>query len=123
RTSPVKRGKWVLENLLGAPPSPPPSGVEALKEAKGSGPSGTLRERMERHKSEPGCAACHRRMDPLGFGLENFDAVGNWRTHDGGGPLDPSRKLAGGWGFYGEGGERCVDFRWGGAVCRYVAQV
>jgi hypothetical protein len=108
RTSPVKRGKWVLENILGAPPSPPPSGVEALKEGKGAGPSGTLRERMERHRAEPACASCHRRMDPLGFGLENFDAVGGWRTHDGGIPVDPSGKLPGGKEFRGPEGLRAV---------------
>ncbi len=81
RTSPVKRGKWILENILGSPPSPPPSGVEALKEGKGHGHAGTLRQRMERHRTDPACASCHRRMDPLGFGLENFDAIGGWRTH------------------------------------------
>jgi hypothetical protein len=96
RTSPVKRGKWILENILGAPPSPPPSGVEALKEAKVAGPPGTLRQRMERHQTESGCASCHRKMDPLGLGLENFDAIGSWRTHDGGSPIDPSGKLPGG---------------------------
>jgi hypothetical protein len=96
RTSPVKRGKWILENLLGAPPPPPPSGVEALKEDQGLIVPGTLRQRMERHRTEPGCASCHRRMDPLGFGLENFDAVGGWRTHEEGRRIDPSGKLQGG---------------------------
>jgi hypothetical protein len=108
RTSPVKRGKWILENILGAPPSPPPSGVEALNEGQAAGPSGTVRERMERHRAEPGCASCHRRMDPLGFGLENFDAVGGWRTHDGGRPVDPSGKLPGGKEFRGPAGLRAV---------------
>ena len=79
RTSPVKRGKWILENILGAPPSPPPSGVEALKEGKDHAHAGTLRQRMEQHRTDPACASCHRRMDPLGFGLENFDAIGGWR--------------------------------------------
>ena len=101
RTSPVKRGKWILENLLGTPPSPPPSGVEALKENASVGASGTLRERMERHRTDPSCASCHRRMDPLGFGLENFDVVGGWRTHDGERPIDPSGKLPGGSEFQG----------------------
>jgi hypothetical protein len=101
RTSPVKRGKWILENILGTPPSPPPSGVEALKEGAGSGSSGTLRERMERHRTDPACASCHRRMDPLGFGLENFDAIGGWRAHDGTQPIDPSGKLPGGSEFRG----------------------
>jgi hypothetical protein len=101
RTSPVKRGKWILENLLGTPPSPPPSGVEALKENTSVGSSGTLRERMERHRTDPSCASCHRRMDPLGFGLENFDVVGGWRTHDGEHPIDPSGRLPGGDAFQG----------------------
>jgi hypothetical protein len=108
RTSPVKRGRWILENILGAPPSPPPSGVEALQEGKGAGPSGTLRDRMERHRTEPGCASCHRRMDPLGFSLENFDAIGGWRTDDGGGPVDPSGKLPGGKEIRGPSGLRAV---------------
>ncbi len=103
RTSPVKRGKWILENILGAPPSPPPSGVEALKESAATGSSGTLRQRMERHRSDPACASCHRRMDPLGFGLENFDAVGGWRTRDGEQSIDSSGELPGGRAFEGPG--------------------
>ncbi len=96
RTSPVKRGKWIMENILGTPPSPPPSGVEALQEGPGPKSAGTLRDRLERHRRDPSCASCHRRMDPLGFGLENFDAVGAWRTHDGSQPIDSSGKLPGG---------------------------
>ncbi|HKI17120.1 MAG TPA: DUF1592 domain-containing protein [Isosphaeraceae bacterium] len=101
RTSPVKRGKWILENILGAPPSPPPSGVEALKETPGHKTAGTLRERLERHRRDPSCASCHRPMDPLGFGFENFDAVGSWRTHDGGQTIDASGNLPGGQTFAG----------------------
>ncbi len=101
RTSPVKRGKWILENILGTAPAPPPSGVEALKDAAGSGSPGTLRARMERHRTDRACASCHQRMDPLGFGLENFDAIGTWRTHDGGQSVDPSGKLPGGTEFRG----------------------
>ncbi len=101
RTSPVKRGKWILENILGTPPSPPPSGVEALKEGKEHGHSGTLRQRMERHRTDPACAACHRRMDPLGFGLENFDAIGGWRTTDEKQLIDSSGRLPGGVSFHG----------------------
>jgi hypothetical protein len=101
RTSPVKRGKWILENLLGAPPSPPPSGVEALKESREISSPETLRQRMERHRTDPACASCHRRMDPLGFALENFDAVGGWRTLDEDQLIDPSGKLPGGRGFRG----------------------
>jgi hypothetical protein len=101
RTSPVKRGKWILENILGAPPAPPPSGVEALKEGKGLAHAGTLRERMEQHRTNPDCASCHRRMDPLGFGLENFDAIGAWREREGGQPIDSSGRLPGGLNFHG----------------------
>jgi hypothetical protein len=93
RTSPVKRGKWVLENLLGAPPPPPPPGADNLK--GGGTLAGTLRQRLERHRADPNCASCHGRLDPLGFGLENFDAVGAWRTHDGGDSVDASGILAG----------------------------
>ncbi len=101
RTSPVKRGRWILENILGAPPSPPPSGVEALKEGRGEIEDGTLRHQLERHRSDPSCASCHRRMDPLGFSLENFDAVGAWRMRDGEHPIDPSGILPGGQAFRG----------------------
>jgi mono/diheme cytochrome c family protein len=94
RTSPVKRGKWILENILNAPPPPPPPNVPELKETKLL--SGTLRQRMEQHRANPSCAACHARMDPLGFCLENYDAVGAWRTTDGGLPIDPSGTLPGG---------------------------
>ena len=73
RTSPVLRGKWILENLLNAPPPDPPAGVPRLDEAK-VGADASLREQLEAHRSNPTCAACHQRMDPLGFGLENFDA-------------------------------------------------
>jgi hypothetical protein len=76
------RGKWLLENLLGAPPPPPPPNVPALKENGEGGKPTTVRERMEQHRSNPVCASCHARMDPLGFALENFDAIGQWRTED-----------------------------------------
>src|SRR5262249_52888322 len=83
RTSPVKRGKWILENILGTPPTPPPPNAGELKEEPGVELKGTLRQRMEQHRANPDCATCHQRMDPLGFGLENFDAIGRWRTKDG----------------------------------------
>ena len=101
RTSPVKRGKWILENILGSPPSPPPSGVEALKEETQRGDSGTIRQQMERHRTDPACASCHRRMDPLGFGLENFNAIGGWRGNEGGKPIDSSGELPGPRVFHG----------------------
>ena len=90
------RGKWILENLLGTPPPPPPPHVPALEEtAEGEAPK-TMRERMEEHRANPACASCHKLMDPIGFALENFDAVGAWRTRDGGGPIDASGQLADG---------------------------
>jgi len=82
RTSPVKRGKWVLENLLGTPPPDPPPNVPSLKEEGTSIAHLTMRQRMEQHRANPACASCHRLMDPLGFALENFDAVGRFRQHD-----------------------------------------
>jgi hypothetical protein len=97
RTSPVVRGKWILDNLMGAPPPPPPVNVPPLKENEGPGTKvQTLRERLEEHRGNPTCAACHKLMDPIGFALENFDAVGAYRTRDGGtlGPvIDASGQL------------------------------
>ena len=98
RTSPVKRGKYVLENLLGTPPPPPPPDVPELKETK---LTGTLRQRMEAHRENPACASCHARMDPIGFGLENFDGTGAWRVKDGGFAIDPSGQLVSGESFQG----------------------
>ena len=103
RTSPVVRGKWLLENLLGAPPPPPPPNVPALKENGEGGKATTVRERMEQHRSNPVCASCHARMDPLGFALENFDAIGQWRTEDAEAhsPIDASGVLPDGTKFNG----------------------
>ena len=92
RTSPVQRGKWILTNLLGIPPTPPPPNVPALKE-NADGKKLSLRERMEQHRADPVCAGCHKVMDPIGFALENFDATGQWRTMDDGAPIDPSGVL------------------------------
>jgi len=94
RTSVVLRGKWVLETLLGAPPPPPPPNVPLLEEQDLSAPT-SLRERMEQHRTSPVCAACHRRMDPLGFALEHFDAIGRWRDTDGGAEINSAIELAG----------------------------
>jgi hypothetical protein len=96
RTSPVKRGKWVLENILGTPPPPPPPNVEELKNDEKSVLSGSLRQRMEQHRADPSCASCHKSMDPLGFGFENFDAIGAWRTKDGSFDIDPAGILPSG---------------------------
>ena len=92
RTSPVLRGKWILDNLLNAPPPEPPADVPNLDETT-IGTSASMREQLQAHRANPTCASCHRRMDPLGFGLENFDAVGAWRTTDGKFPIDASGKL------------------------------
>jgi hypothetical protein len=79
RGPPVLRGRWLLENILGAPPPPPPADVPALAENDEGGQPLSVRERMEAHRKNPVCASCHARMDPLGFALENFDAIGKWR--------------------------------------------
>jgi hypothetical protein len=102
RTSPTMRGKWVLENIMGTPPPPPPPDVPSLKEDAGKGGKVlTMRERMEQHRANPSCAVCHARMDPLGFALENFDAMGRWRANEGKGPVDASGVLPDGTKFQG----------------------
>lgn len=90
RTSPVKRGKWILDNVLGTPPPPAPAGVPELDKAE---LVGTLRQQIEQHRANPACASCHKQMDPLGLALENYDAVGRWRTSDRGNPIDASGEL------------------------------
>jgi mono/diheme cytochrome c family protein len=91
RTSPVVRGKWVLENLLSAAPPPPPANIPALKiEGAEPGRTLTMRDAMTAHRANPACAVCHVRMDPIGFAMENFDAVGRWRDHDNGSAIDAS---------------------------------
>jgi cytochrome c553 len=94
RTSPVLRGKWIMENLLGTPPPPPPANVPELNEAE-VGNTGTLRTQLEKHRANATCAVCHNKMDALGFGLENFDPVGKWRTMDGKFPVDSAGALPG----------------------------
>jgi mono/diheme cytochrome c family protein len=96
RTSPVLRGKYILENLLGSPPPAPPKDVPALEETKDQGRLLSVRERLEQHRKNPNCASCHAVMDPLGFALENFDAVGRWRVKDAAGPIDARGQLADG---------------------------
>jgi hypothetical protein len=100
RTSVVLRGKWVLENLLNAPPPPPPAVVPDIEDAK-VGAEATLRQRMEAHRENAVCASCHAKMDPIGFGLENFDAVGGWREKDGKLPINASGVLPDGRSFNG----------------------
>jgi cytochrome c551/c552 len=93
RTSPVQRGKWVMEVLLGTPPPAPPPNVPALKETADIGKPVPVRERLEEHRRNPACAGCHQLMDPIGFALENFDAVGAWRTNDSGFRVDAAGKM------------------------------
>src|SRR4030095_3042625 len=109
RTAPTIRGKWVLEQLLGTPPPPPPPNVPSLKD-DGTAQKLTMRQRMEQHRANPTCAACHRMMDPLGFALENFDGLGGWRNSvaPGSGPIDSSGALPDGTKFNGPAGLREV---------------
>ncbi len=103
RTAPTIRGKWILENILSSPPPPPPPDVPGLQERDDAGAVLSMRERMERHRANPVCASCHKVMDPLGFALENYDAIGTWRTVDGasGAPIDASGTLPDGTRFVG----------------------
>ena len=107
RTSPVLRGKWILENLLSSPPPPPPANVPALDETTDDGQPRSMREAMEQHRVNPACATCHMLMDPLGFALENFDAVGRWRTlSESRTPIDATGQLPSGERFEGPAGLR-----------------
>ena len=97
RTSPVLRGKWILENILGTPPPPPPPGrARPAGERRRARKPKSVRARLEMHRTTPTCASCHRVMDPLGFALENFDGIGEWRVKEAGGTIDPSGQLADG---------------------------
>ncbi len=105
RTSPVLRGRWLLDNILGSPPPPPPPDVPSLKEGSSERPQ-SIRAQMEAHRKNPSCAVCHVRMDPLGFSLENFDALGKWRTSVDAVPVDASAALPDGTKFDGVTGLR-----------------
>jgi hypothetical protein len=105
RTSPTLRGKWVLENLLAAPPPAPPPNVSSLADAE-SADTLSVRERMEAHRRNPVCASCHAQMDPFGLALENFNGIGRWRTRDGHAPIDASTSLPDGSAFDGPAGLR-----------------
>ena len=107
RTSPVIRGKWVLDTLLGAAPPPPPPGIPALVETD-LGTAASMRQRLEQHRANPSCAACHNAMDPIGFGLENYDAAGAYRTKDGNFDVDSSGTLPDGRSFTGAKGLKQV---------------
>ena len=93
RTSPVKRGKWILENILGTPPPPPLPGVDNLKDESSGAHAASLRERMAKHRTDPKCAVCHEHMDALGFALENYDPIGRWREDEGGFAIEASSRL------------------------------
>src|SRR5579871_1384519 len=111
RTSPVLRGKWLLEMILGTPPPPPPPDVPPLKEKNEIDHPLSVRERLEQHRQNPACASCHVRMDPLGFALENFDGIGKWRTAEDGVPVDASAALPDGAKFEGIAGLRGLLLR------------
>lgn len=101
RTSPVKRGRWVLEQILGSPPPPPPPDVPELEEEHDAITGTTLRERLEQHRDDPACANCHAKMDPIGFAMENYNAIGKYRTKDGEQDIDTAGKLPDGTPFEG----------------------
>jgi hypothetical protein len=129
RTSPVLRGKWILENILGTPPPEPPPNVPALKEnIKPTDRSAeaveflSVRERMEQHRTNATCVSCHKMMDPIGFALENFDAIGQWRTHDGRRPIDASGELVDGTKIDGPGNLRQALLRYSDQFVRTVAE-
>jgi hypothetical protein len=112
RTSPVLRGKWILENIVGTPPPPPPANVPVLQETDASGRVLSMRERMVQHRSRPECASCHRLMDPAGLSMENFDAIGRWRTRtESGSEVDASGGLPDGSEFTGASGLRSALLR------------
>jgi hypothetical protein len=94
RTSPVKRGKWILEQILGTPPPPPPPAVPELSEKAEAVQAASLRQRLEQHRADPNCSSCHNIMDPIGFAFENFDGIGAWREKDGSFAIDPAGVLA-----------------------------
>lgn len=121
RTSPVKRGKWVLEVLLDEPPPPPLPGMDTLPEVHDGDEPASLRERLERHRADVACAQCHQRMDPLGYGLERFDAVGLWRETEDGLPIDSTGRMPGGPPFDGLQGLQGYLRRRGPAVVRALA--
>lgn len=122
RTSPVLRGKWVLDHLLADPPPPPPPDAGSLPDASGELTHKTLRERLELHRADPTCASCHKRMDPIGLAMENFDAVGRWRDMEGDQPIDASGELPDGRKLNGPASLRDVLLADFGRVRRSLAE-
>ena len=123
-SKPIKRGVWILENLLGDPPPPPPPNAGEVEPNKKGEPALSLRERMKHHRQNPACASCHKKIDPLGFSLENFDAVGAWRTHerDIDQPIDASGKLPNGAAFSGPDEFKKILLREKDAFCRCLTE-
>jgi hypothetical protein len=122
RTSPVLRGRWVLDTLLGAPPPPPPPDIPKLPEDDAVTAGLTLRQRLEKHRTDPACASCHARMDPIGFGLENFDPIGRWRTDIAGHPVDAAGQLTTGESFSGPAQLKTILLRKKDAFTRNLTQ-
>jgi hypothetical protein len=116
----VKRGAWVLHQLLCTPPPPPPPGVEGLKPE--ATPTGTVRDRMEAHRTQPVCKSCHAMMDPIGFALENFDGIGKWRTEESGFKIDASGKLPGSGATFTGGAEMSTALSEDSRVGRCIAE-
>ncbi len=122
RTSPVLRGKWILEKILGIPPPPPPPDVEELSEEKQAIEAASLRERLEKHREDPNCGVCHSKLDPLGFAFENYDAIGRWRDSDGRFLVDASAVLPDGSKFEGPGGFKKILIDRRREFCRALAE-
>lgn len=124
RTKPIKRGTWILENLLGDPPPPPPPNAGEIEPNKKGTEALSLRERMQQHRDNPACSSCHRKIDPLGFSLQNYDAVGAWRTHETGvaEPIDASGKLPGGQSFDGPDEFKALMLERKDDFCRCLAE-
>jgi hypothetical protein len=122
RTSPVARGKWFLETFLGVSPPDPPPGVETNLDQKKSAAPRTLRERLEAHRTNPVCASCHQIFEPMGIAMENFDAVGRWRTQDEGAVIDPTGVIADGTRLEGVKSLREVTVRYSDQFARVVTE-
>jgi hypothetical protein len=122
RTSPVQRGKWILENILGSPPPLPPPNVPPLKENTVGAGGQSVRERMEEHRKNAVCAACHKIMDPIGLALENFDGIGHWRDIDENSKIDPAGQLVDGTKIDGPAGLRKAFLGYGDVFARVVTE-
>jgi hypothetical protein len=122
RTSPVLRGKWILDTLIGAPPAPPPPDVPKLPEDDAPTAGLSFRQRLEKHRADNACASCHNRMDPLGFGLENFDPIGRWRNELAGRPVDAVGTLTSGEQFTGPNELKVILLKKKAPFARTLAQ-